>query len=106
MIRVCSLADLDDRKPLGVEVGDVPVVLVRDGDAVHALRDECTHAELSLSEGEVGRKGIECWLHGSCFDLRTGVPSSPPATEPVDVFAVSVVDGDVLVDVSAPTNRG
>ncbi|MFC5059032.1 non-heme iron oxygenase ferredoxin subunit [Saccharothrix xinjiangensis] len=106
MIRVCSVADLDDRKPVAVEVGDghTPVLLVRDGDAVHALRDLCTHAEVSLSEGEVTGKGVECWLHGSCFDLRTGRPSSPPATEPVDVFAVELRGGDVYLDVTAVTN--
>ncbi|MEV4312348.1 non-heme iron oxygenase ferredoxin subunit [Actinocrispum sp. NPDC049592] len=98
MIRVCALSELDDKKPLAVEVGDVAVVLVREGDQVHALRDECSHASLSLSEGEVTRKGIECWLHGSCFDLRTGQPSSPPATEPVDVYAVRVDGDDVYVD--------
>jgi 3-phenylpropionate/trans-cinnamate dioxygenase ferredoxin subunit len=104
MIRVCALSDLDDRKPVGVEVGDVPVVLVREGDTVHALRDECSHAELSLSEGEITRKGIECWLHGSCFDLCTGMPSSPPATEPVDVYAVRIDDGDVYVDPTTTLN--
>jgi 3-phenylpropionate/trans-cinnamate dioxygenase ferredoxin subunit len=71
---------------------------------VHALRDECSHATLALSEGEVTRKGIECWLHGSCFDLRTGSPSSLPATEPVDVFPVEIRDGDVYVDVTTTTN--
>lgn len=104
MIRVCALSDLDDGKPFAVEVDDVPVVLVRQGESVHALRDECSHAELELSEGEVTNKGLECWLHGSCFDLRTGQPSSPPATEPVDVFAVDVRDGEVHVDVTATTN--
>ena len=83
---------MDDGKPFGVEIDGEPVVLVRQGDAVHALRDECSHAELALSEGEVTRKGIECWLHGSCFDLRTGAPSSLPATEPVDVFPVEIRD--------------
>ena len=71
---------------------------------MHALRDECSHATLALSEGEVTRKGIECWLHGSCFDLRTGAPSSLPATEPVDVFPVEIRDGDVYVDVNTTTN--
>ena len=46
--------------------------------------------------------GIECWLHGSRFDLRTGKPSGPPATEPVAVYAVQVDGDDVLVDVAAP----
>ncbi len=87
-----------------MEVDDEPVVLVRQGDEVHALRDECSHATLALSEGEVTGKGIECWLHGSCFDLRTGSPSSLPATEPVDVFPVEIRDGDVYVDVTTTTN--
>ncbi len=106
MARACSLTELDDRKPLAVELGeeDTPVVLVRDGEQVHALRDVCSHAEISLSEGDVSKRGIECWLHGSCFDLRTGAPSSPPATEPVDVFAVELRDGDVFVDVAVTTN--
>ncbi|HEX6352873.1 non-heme iron oxygenase ferredoxin subunit [Actinophytocola sp.] len=104
MIRACALSDLDDEKPHGVEIDDEPVVLVRQGDEVHALRDECSHATLALSEGEVTRKGIECWLHGSCFDLRTGEPSSLPATEPVDVFPVEIRDGDVYVDVTTTKN--
>ena len=100
MIRACALSDLDDGKPFAVELDDVEVVLVRQGDAVHALRDECSHAELALSEGELTPKGLECWLHGSCFDLRTGEPSSPPATEPVDVYAVDIRDGEVYVDLT------
>jgi 3-phenylpropionate/trans-cinnamate dioxygenase ferredoxin subunit len=110
-IRVCSLADLDDGKPFAVEVADpagaepIPVVLVRVGDRLHALRDECSHAEVALSEGELTGKGIECWFHGSCFNLATGAPASLPATEPVDVFAVTSFDGDVYVDVREPINR-
>jgi len=104
MNRVCALSDLDDRKPFGTEIDGTPVVLVRDGEQVHALLDVCSHAEVSLSEGDVSRKGIECWLHGSCFDLCTGEPSSPPATDPVDVFPVELRDGDIFVDVTVTTN--
>jgi 3-phenylpropionate/trans-cinnamate dioxygenase ferredoxin component len=102
--RVCALSDLDDNKPFAADVDGEPIVLVRQGEQVHALRDECSHAELALSDGEVTGKGIECFLHGSCFDLRTGAPSCLPATEPVDVFAVHVADGDVYVDASRPIN--
>ncbi|SDC14863.1 non-heme iron oxygenase ferredoxin subunit [Actinokineospora iranica] len=104
MTPVCALSELDDGKPRAVEVGGVAVVLVRQGDEVHALRDECSHAALALSEGELARKGLECWLHGSCFDLRTGAPSAPPATEPVDVYPVSIVDDQVHVDVTTTLN--
>ncbi|WP_424186039.1 non-heme iron oxygenase ferredoxin subunit [Actinokineospora sp. G85] len=104
MIRAAALSDLDDGKPHAVEVGDTPVVLVRRGDEVHALHDECSHAAVSLSEGELSRKGLECWLHGSCFDLRTGAPSAPPATEPVSVYPVTIDGDDVLVDVTTTLN--
>jgi len=105
LTRVCSITDLKDDEPFGVEVGDVPVVLVRQGDRVYALNDVCSHAEVALSEGEVTRQGLECWLHGSCFDLCTGEPSSPPASEPVDTYAVTVDGDDVYVDAESPTNR-
>lgn len=104
MIPVCELSDLDDGKPHGVEIDDVAIVLVRQGDTVYALRDECSHAELALSEGELTSKGLECWLHGSCFDLRTGMPSSPPATEPIEVYPVTIIGGRVHVDLT-PKNR-
>jgi 3-phenylpropionate/trans-cinnamate dioxygenase ferredoxin subunit len=103
-LRVCSLTDLKDDEPAGFLVDNVPVVLVRQGDQVYALADVCSHAEIALSEGEVTRKGLECWLHGSCFDLRTGEPSSPPASEPVDTYAVTIDGDDVYVDPSRPTN--
>ena len=64
---------------------------------VFAINDECTHADVPLSEGEVDDCAIECWLHGSRFDLRTGAVLNPPATRPVATFAVRVVDGHVQV---------
>jgi 3-phenylpropionate/trans-cinnamate dioxygenase ferredoxin subunit len=56
--------------------------------------------EVPLSEGEVYDHTIECWLHGSCFDVRTGVPTGPPATVPVPVYPVKIEDGDVYVALS------
>ena len=64
--------------------------LVRDASGeVHAVNDVCSHADVSLSEGEVEGETIECWLHGSRFDLVTGEPSGLPATQPVPVFPVN-----------------
>ena len=71
-------------------IDGVPVSLVRVGDEVFAVGDVCSHAEVSLSEGEVSGCQIECWLHGSRFDLRTGEPSGPPAFEPVPVYPVEI----------------
>ncbi len=96
-VRACCLADLDEDEPVHVDIGQCPVCLVRTGGAVHALRDECTHQAVPLSEGEVADGAIECWLHGSRFDLATGRVLSPPATRQVAVFAVRIDGGDVFV---------
>ena len=100
--RACSVADVASGSALAVAVDGTDVAVVHDGDDWYAVADECSHAAIPLSEGEVEGCEIECWLHGSRFDLRTGKPSGPPATEPVAVYAVQVDGDDVLVDVATP----
>lgn len=96
-VRACRLAQLGEDQPVHADIGQYPVYLVRTGGAVYALRDECTHQAVPLSDGEVTGGAIECWLHGSRFDLATGRVLSPPATRPVAVFAVRVDGGDVFL---------
>ena len=103
--RACALADVAPGSALAVDVDGVAVAVVRNGDDVYAIYDECSHAAIPLSEGDVEGCEIECWLHGSRFDLRTGKPSGPPATEPVPTYPVRVEGDDVLVDVTAPHNN-
>ena len=100
-VRVCSLADIPDPGTIGVQVGDLPVAVVRAEGEVFALRDVCSHEEVPLSEGDVYDRTLECWLHGSCFDLRTGAPTGPPATSPVPTYPVKVAGDDVYVAVPA-----
>jgi 3-phenylpropionate/trans-cinnamate dioxygenase ferredoxin subunit len=88
---------------VAVQLDGHPVAVVRDEDGrIHAVDDTCSHANVSLAEGEVDGCTVECWLHGSRFDLRTGRPTSLPAIRPIAVYPVQVEDGTVLVDVEAP----
>jgi 3-phenylpropionate/trans-cinnamate dioxygenase ferredoxin subunit len=72
---------------------------VRCDDDFYAIGDRCTHADISLSEGEVlcEEREVECWKHGSTFSLTTGEPQSLPATRPVPVYDVIVEGDDVMV---------
>lgn len=100
--RVCREAELRSEYPFKAVVEGIPIVIVKDGEGrLHALGDTCSHADVSLSEGFVEGGHIECWAHGASFDLATGRPLSLPATDPVPVFDIDVVDGDVLVSVDA-----
>jgi 3-phenylpropionate/trans-cinnamate dioxygenase ferredoxin component len=96
-VKVCALDEIPDEGALGVEIDDTPVAVVRTGDDIYALQDVCSHAEVALSEGEIYDHTIECWLHGSCFDLRTGKPTNPPATQAVPTYPVKIEGGDVYV---------
>jgi 3-phenylpropionate/trans-cinnamate dioxygenase ferredoxin subunit len=97
--KVCSVSDLTLNQAKKVVVGGVPIALVLDAAGeVHAIGDTCTHGDISLSEGFVEDGTLECWAHGSKFELSTGKPLTLPAFEPVPVFAVDVVDGDILID--------
>jgi 3-phenylpropionate/trans-cinnamate dioxygenase ferredoxin subunit len=108
--RACALADVPVGGVFAVDVEGVEVAIVRtddSADGVFAIRDECSHAAIALSEGDVDAEGceIECWLHGSRFDLRTGKPTGLPAYEPVAIYPCKV-DGDaVFVAVEHPINE-
>ncbi|MFJ1754382.1 non-heme iron oxygenase ferredoxin subunit [Kitasatospora sp. NPDC088134] len=99
-VRACALSLLQEDVPTKVELNGVPVAIVRTDEGVFAINDTCSHANVSLSEGEVEDCMIECWLHGSSFDLRTGKPSGLPATRPVAVYPVKIEGDDVLVSVN------
>jgi 3-phenylpropionate/trans-cinnamate dioxygenase ferredoxin subunit len=96
--RLCALTELSSDVPLRVELDDLDVAVVKVGEEVFAIEDVCSHADVPLSDGEVEDCTIECALHGSRFDLRTGKPTGPPANRPVPVYPTSVVDGVVYAD--------
>jgi 3-phenylpropionate/trans-cinnamate dioxygenase ferredoxin subunit len=99
-VRACAAADLGDESVLAVQVAGEPIAIVKSEGEFFAIRDVCSHADVPLSEGDVEDCSIECWLHGSRFDLRSGKPTGLPATKPVPVYPVRVEGDDVLVSIS------
>lgn len=97
--RVAADADVSDECAVRVRVGDIPVCLARSRGRLHAITDRCTHEDVPLSEGDVEDGVIECYRHGSRFDLETGHVLNPPAVRPVTVFPVVIDEGDVYVGV-------
>lgn len=102
-IRVADLAQIAQGSALKVMVNNKPVAVVNTKEGVFAVSDICSHADVSLAEGEVVDCSIECWLHGSQFDLRTGVPLSPPAIARVDTYEVRLVDEGASTQVEIST---
>jgi 3-phenylpropionate/trans-cinnamate dioxygenase ferredoxin component len=98
-VRVCAVGDVAPGSVKRVDVDGNALSLVRIGDDFYAISDTCSHADYSLSEGDVWEDEceIECPKHGSTFSLKTGEPQTLPATQPVPVYDVRVVGDDVLV---------
>jgi 3-phenylpropionate/trans-cinnamate dioxygenase ferredoxin subunit len=96
-LRACALSELADGAALRVVLDGHAVALVRLGDRVHAVDDRCSHADVSLAAGEVdaGECALECWKHGSLFDLRTGEALTLPAVKPVTVH-MAAIEGDQI----------
>lgn len=99
-VRVCSVDDVPEEGAFAAVVGGIQIAVIRSRGRLYAIEDVCSHEEVPLSEGEVEDGTVECWLHGSRFDLESGRAIGPPATAPVPVFAVKVTDGEVYVAIS------
>ena len=98
-VRLCPVDELDDGAAKRFDVGRHRIALVRIGEDFYAIGDTCSHADVSLSEGDVlcDDYEIECWKHGSTFDLTTGEPTTLPATKPVPVYDVAVEGDDIIL---------
>jgi len=89
--------NLRDGEAISIPVGRRMIAVVRSGDAYYAIEDICTHDGAQLTGGAIEGTEIICPRHGARFCLRTGEALSPPAYEPVRVFATKIEGGRLWV---------
>jgi 3-phenylpropionate/trans-cinnamate dioxygenase ferredoxin subunit len=99
-VRMCATADVEPGSARRFDVDGHRICVVRLGEDWYAIGDECSHADFSLSEGDVWADEceIECPKHGSTFSLSTGAPQTLPATQPVPVYELRIEGDDVMVN--------
>jgi len=100
-MRAVPLSDVPDEGAIHLDLAGIPFCLANSKGTVHALLDECSHGQVALSDGDVADGVVECWLHGSCFDLVTGKPTGPPAIEPVAVYPCRINAGIIEIGIPA-----
>jgi len=96
-VNVAKDADLKTGGRVRIDVDDVEVIVCRDGDAVYAFEDMCSHEAFPLGEGDIENGQITCPLHGAEFCLKTGEALTAPAYSPITVFPVRVENGFIQV---------
>jgi len=97
LMPTASLAGLTERQPAQRMLGDVPVVIIRDGENTHILASRCGHLSGPLSDGEYRDGCLTCPWHGSTFRVSDGTVAHGPATAPQPVFRTRVAGGALQV---------
>ena len=97
--KVCDFDSLQNGGMRTAELNGEQILIIRENNNVHALKDECTHEEYPLSEGWVEDGCVYCAFHGAKFALANGEALSLPAYEDVKVFQTRIVDGAVEVEI-------
>ena len=97
-IKTLKTSDLSLNRSKVINLGDKQIALFNYEGEYYALDDMCSHAEASLSEGDVYDCKVECPLHGAEFDLKTGDAVTLPATKPVNKYKVNVEDDYIFLE--------
>ena len=100
MLAVCPLSALPRGEAVRVDSKPPVAVFHTEDGEVLAIDDTCTHQDASLADGWLEGCEVECPLHASRFDLRTGQVDAPPAKRPVRTHRVVVEDDHVYVELS------
>lgn len=98
-VRVCRTADVPPGSIKSVEANGTRIALCNVDGEFYAVRDECTHEQFPLSEGDLDDERLTCMLHGACFDVKTGEVLALPATDAVQTYEVRVQDDEIEVAV-------
>lgn len=96
-IKVAHLNDVKPGKMFRISVNDKNILLANVNNEIFAIDDMCTHEDASLYKGALKGHCVECPLHGSLFDFRTGKPDGDPATESVNTYKVEIKNEDVFI---------
>lgn len=94
---VASVDEVPAGKMKVVELGGRSILLCHSKDHFYAVENQCSHAYEALECGRMRHGWIACPVHGARFDLETGAPLSPPATQPIATFELRIVDGMIEV---------
>lgn len=89
---ILPLSDLPNGERLLLEIDDVPIVIFNIADHLYAVKDQCSHEDLDIGEGDLEGYELACPHHGARFDVRTGDVLSLPAVEGIPAYPVRIRD--------------
>jgi nitrite reductase/ring-hydroxylating ferredoxin subunit len=96
-VRVGCVDDFEEGLLYDRVVAGEHVAVVRNGERVYAMVNACTHAGYFLTPGRIKDGTVDCPGHGAVFRLDDGKPIAGPAGDALELYAVRVEGGEVMV---------
>ena len=96
---VAASADVEEGGLIEIDNRGEPMVIARRRGDLYAFEGWCTHEECPLAEGQFTDFQIECYCHGSFFDIRSGEALVGPAVESLETYKVREQDGQIQVEI-------
>ena len=96
-IKIANLTDVKQGKMFRTKINNNFILLANINNEIFAIDDMCTHEDASLYKGALKGHCVECPLHGSHFDFRTGKPDGNPATEAVKTYDIEVRENEIFI---------
>ena len=97
---IISVDELPSGERLFVEIDDTPIVIFNIADSLYAIKDQCSHEDLEIGDGNLDGLHLSCPHHGAHFDLRTGKALTLPAVEDVPVYPIRMRNG--MIEIGIP----
>ena len=94
-IDAAAHGDVPEDDVIGLAVAGRDIALYGVGGEVFATDNICTHGHARLCDGFLEGREIECPLHQGKFDVRNGMPTCAPVTEPLRSYPVKIEGGRV-----------
>jgi 3-phenylpropionate/trans-cinnamate dioxygenase ferredoxin subunit len=106
-VRVGTAADLAENKRIYAFREGIPILVIRDGDRLHAMEDGCPHAGASFFRCSADAGHIQCPAHGLRFRLSDGGLAGSAACSPsMSLRMRAVREHDGSIEVGAAVSQG
>ena len=96
-VKIANLTDVKQGKMFRAKLNNDFILLANINNEIFAIDDVCTHEDASLYKGALKGFCVECPLHGSHFDFRTGKPDGNPATEAVNTYQIEIKNDEIFI---------
>jgi 3-phenylpropionate/trans-cinnamate dioxygenase ferredoxin subunit len=98
-VKVASSSEIPPGMMKSYQVEGKDILIANVNGTYYSIDNRCTHIGGPLARGKLEGYVVQCPLHGSQFDVRTGSVIRSPARTPEPRHEVKVEGSEVLVKV-------